>query len=92
MSKKALQPDIVDLSEWLSLVEATEARIKIKRPLSKQRLYDLAKSGIVSARDIKGVQCWKRAELLAFKGKAGRPSKIEQEAKDGSVQPRRKAA
>ena len=79
MSKKMLEPDLVDLNEWLSLAEAVEARAESGSPLSKQRLFALAHDGTISTRMIKTVRCWNRAELLSYAGTPGRPPMREPE-------------
>jgi hypothetical protein len=73
MAKKPIQPEIVDLSQWLTAEEAIALRAEIKRPLSEQRLYALADSGKIATRKIKGRLCWSREGLIQYRGQRGFP-------------------
>lgn len=73
---EAPAPDLINLADWVSLREAVNLRIEIGHPLTKQQLLTLWKDKKITAREVFGVKVWLRAELVAYRGKRGRPTKL----------------
>lgn len=73
-------PDLINLADWVSLREAVNLRVAIEQPLSKQQLLTLWKDKKITARKVFGVKVWLRSELLAYRGKRGRPKAEEPKA------------